>query len=261
MATPREDLATALKQARIDAGYKTHGALAKEMHVDRSVVTRAESATQPVPSDALLASWAGAAGADLEVLAGLAARCRSGSPEWFVPYLSAEQAATILRCWAPLVIPGLLQTEPYARGVLSVERYSPERLAELVTARMERQQVIGRARITAVIDVSVLQRCIGSPQVMADQLSHLVTVADRPDIALHVVTEGTNVGLWGAFDIAAKDGAATVNLTTIRDVSSTAPDLVDETMQSWELILGASMPLAESLDCLRSFEAKWKEQI
>ena len=76
-----------------------------------------------------------------------------------------------------------------------------------------------------------------------------------------MVPEGTNVGLWGAFDIAARDGMATVNLTTIRDVSSTASDLVDETTQSWERILGAAMPCAESVDFVRAQEDQWKKRI
>ena len=96
---------------------------------------------------------------------------------------------------------------------------------------------------------------------MAEQCAHLVTMAERPDIVLHVVPEGANVGLWGAFNIAARDGLATVNLTTIRDVSSTAPDLVDETTQAWELILGAAMARAGSVDFVRTQEETWKTGI
>jgi hypothetical protein len=123
---------------------------------------------------------------------------------------------------------------------------------------MERQQVLGRAYVTAVIDHHVLQRCMGSPEIMAEQCAHLITVTERPDIALHVVPEDANVGLWGAFDIASRDGMATVNLHALRDVSGTATDLADEAMQAYERILGAALPRADSLEFVREMESQWK---
>jgi transcriptional regulator with XRE-family HTH domain len=256
--TPREQLASILKRSRTEAGFDSHGALAKRLNVSRPVVSKAENPAQPVPSEALLAAWAGVTGAPLDTLTDLAQRTKSGTPEWFMPYLSAEATADTLRCWAPLVFPGLLQTGAYARAVLSVEPYTPERLVELVAARMERQQVLGRAYVTAVIDHLVLQRCLGSPAIMAEQCAHLITMAERPNIVLHVVPEGTNVGLWGAFDIASRDGMATVNLTALQDVSSTATDLANNAMQAYERILGAALPRADSLDFMREMESQWK---
>ena len=259
--TPREQLADLLQRSRVEAGYGSQGSLAKRLNVSRPVVSKAENAAQPVPSDALLAAWAGATGTPLDQLTDLAQRAKSGAPDWFVPYLTAEAGASTLRCWGPLLVPGVIQAESYARAVLSVEPYAPERLAELVAARMDRQQVLGRAYLTAIIDHTVLQRCIGSPVIMAEQCAHLLTTASRPNIALHVVPEGTNVGLWGAFDIASRGGVTTVNLTTLRDVSSTATDLTDDALQAYERILGAALPLAESLDFVRTMEEQWKTQI
>jgi transcriptional regulator with XRE-family HTH domain len=259
--TPREQLAEMLRQARLDAGYASHGALAKRLNVSRPVVTRAENPAHPCPSDAVLAAWAGATGVGLDALTGLTQRAKSGTPDWFMSYRQAEASADTLRCWAPLLCPGLLQCEAYARAVLAVEPYTPEHLDELVAARMERQQVTGRAYLTAVIDAHVLQRRVGSAAVMAEQCAHLVNLAARPNIALHVVPEGMNLGLWGAFDIAAKDGAYTVRMTTLQDVTSTSPDLVSNAMQAYERILGAAMPRAESLDFTRGMEEQWKMQI
>ena len=95
---------------------------------------------------------------------------------------------------------------------------------------------------------------------MAEQCAHSSRWWIAPGITLHVVPKD-DVGLSGAFDIAARDGMATVNLTTIRDVSSTASDLVDETTQSWERILGAALPCAESVDFVRAQEDQWKKHI
>lgn len=253
MPTPREQLASLLKRSRTEAGFDSHGALAKHLNVSRPVVSKAENPTQPVPSDALLAAWAGVTGTPLTPLTDLAHRAKSGTPEWFMPYLAAEAAATTLRFWGPLVVPGLLQTEGYARAY--------EQSDDVVAARLERQRVIGRARVTAVIDHTVLLRRIGSPQVMADECAHLATLAESQAVRLHVAPDGANVGLAGAFGIASKDGMATVSLTTaIRDVTSTAADVVDDTLNLFEVILGASLPEAASLEFLRTQEEIWKSQ-
>jgi hypothetical protein len=261
VTTPREQLANVLRQSRLDAGYDSHGVLTKKLNVSRPVITRAENAAHPVPSDAVLAAWAGVTGVALDTLTDLARRAKSGTPDWFMSYRQAEAEADILRCWSPLLVPGLLQTESYMRVVLSVEDYSAEELAELVSARLERQSVIGRAFLTAIIDQHVLQRLIGSPAVMAEQTAHLADLAERPRIALHVIPEGTNVGLWGALYLATRDNTVTVCLPALEDVTSTAGGLVGKAAWAFERILGSAMPRTESADFIRAMEERWKAQI
>jgi transcriptional regulator with XRE-family HTH domain len=234
MATAREQLADMLRYSRIEAGYGSHGALARKLNVSRPVVTKAENPAHPVPSDAILAAWSGATGAPLDPLIELAQRAKSGTPDWFMPYRQAESEAQTLRCWAPQVIPGLLQVESYARAVLSVESYAPAQLTELVAARLDRQSVIGRAYVTAIIDHHVLNRLIGSPAIMAEQCTHLATTAERPDVAVHMIPEGTNMGLWGTFDLATRDGTTIVCLTTLEDITSAAPSMVDKALRAYE---------------------------
>lgn len=260
MTTPREQLADMLRQSRVDAGYGSHGALARKLNVSRPVVTKAENPAHPVPSDAVLAAWAGATGAGLDMLTELAQRARSGTPDWFMPYRQAEAEASILRCWSPLLVPGVLQTESYMRAVLSVEPYTAEQLDRLVAARLERQAVIGRAYLTAVIDQHVIHRLIGSAAVMAEQCAHLAEMAERPDIAVHVIPEGTNVGLWGAFDLAARDSTVTLRLSALEDVTSTAGHLIVKAIQAYERMLGAALPRIESYERIRTAEEQWKTQ-
>ena len=261
MATAREQLATLLRQARIDAGFDSHAALARKLNVTRSVITKAENPGHPVPSDAILAAWAGATGVGLDVLVDLAQRARSGTPDWFMPYRQAEAEATVLRCWSPVLVPGVLQVKNYMRAVLSVEPYTASQLDDLIAARLGRQDVIGRARLTAIIDQHVLGWLIGTPTIMAEQCAHLASLAEHPDVAVHVTAEGTNVGLWGAFDLAARDGTITVRLSALEDVTSTAPNLVDKALRAWEQILGAALPRADSLGMIRLAEEQWKSRI
>jgi hypothetical protein len=86
---------------------------------------------------------------------------------------------------------------------------------------------------------------------MTEQCAYLANLAERADIALHVIPEGTNVGLWGGLDLATRDNTTTVCLTALEDVTSTAGSLVAKAMQAFERMLGAALPRAESLDRVR----------
>lgn len=64
----------------------------------------------------------------------------------------------------------------------------------------------------------------------------------------------------GAFNLAARDGNIAVNLTNVRDVSSTDPGLADETMRTFEQLLASAMDQARSLDFMRQMESSWRER-
>jgi Domain of unknown function (DUF5753) len=187
-------------------------------------------------------------------------RAKSGTPDFFMPYLVEEAKAHTLRCWSPVQVPGLLQCEAYARATFAVEPYTPQRLAELVTARMERQSVLGRAYIMAVIDEHVLEREVGSPQIMAEQCAYLANLAEQPNIALHVVAHRVNMGLWGGFDLAITDTATTVCLTAIEDIPTNSASLVVKVMQAFERMLGAALPRAESRKLTVEATERWNKQ-
>jgi transcriptional regulator with XRE-family HTH domain len=258
--TPREQLADVLRQSRLDAGHGSHGALARKLNVSRPVVSRAENAAHPVPSDAILAAWAGATGVALDTLTDLAQRAKSGTPEWFMSYRQAEAEARILRCWSPIVVPGIAQTPGYMRALFEDEGHLLDRIEELADARIERQSAIGRVHVTMIIGHHVLYRLVGSPAIMAGQCAHLASMAERSGVALHVLPDGVNMGVWGAFDIATRDSAITVCLETIEDVTSTADDLISKVMLAFERILGAALPRSDSLTLIRTAEEQWKTQ-
>jgi transcriptional regulator with XRE-family HTH domain len=137
-------------------------------------------------------------------------------PAWFQPYASIEATASQLRSWQPLVIDGLLQTEDYARALLTMRpSTSAEELDELVAARMERQAVLARDRPPAlwtVMDEGALQREIGGAKVMREQLWHLAAMAERPSVTIEIVplSAGAHSGLTAPFAIAEADDAGRV---------------------------------------------------
>ncbi len=128
---------------------------------------------------------------------------------WFREWAAIEQEATALRGFEPLYVPGLLQTEAYARAVLSGSGLlSPGHVEQQVSARLDRQDILTREEpplLTVVIDESVLRRPVGGPTVMREQLAHLVKVGTAlPRVRIHVVPQavGAYAGLDGPFVMA-----------------------------------------------------------
>jgi hypothetical protein len=129
------------------------------------------------------------------------------TPSWFRSWAPHEQAATSLRVWTPGIIHGLLQTEDYARAILSAAPGATDAVvAELLAARMERQRaVLFRDEPPSawfLMDAAALRRCVGSPEIMADQLRHLAGLARLPHVTIQVVPETEHAGLLGGFIVA-----------------------------------------------------------
>jgi transcriptional regulator with XRE-family HTH domain len=123
-----------------------------------------------------------------------------------IPYADFEAAASTNLLYQPLVVPGLLQTEAYARNVFQALRIGlePPNVERWVAFRMEREKRFmkeGRPAFHAVLDEAVLRRPIGGPAVMRKQLARLVELSERPNVKLQVLTfeAGAHAGLDGAF--------------------------------------------------------------
>ena len=141
---------------------------------------------------------------------------RRAYPGWFAGWPDKEAQARRLRSFQPLVVPGLLQTETYARAILSTRMGATrEELDDAVAGRMERQRILEREHppeLWVILDEAVLRRPVGGPDVMREQLARLVEAGQRPNIAIQVVPfgAGAHEGLrGGAFVVADFDGAAT----------------------------------------------------
>ena len=130
-------------------------------------------------------------------------------PSWFRPYVEMEKTAISLRTWEPVLVPGLLQTEDYARAILRAARPRDTDAAidELVTARLARQAILTRddpPDLWVVIDEGVLRRPVGEPGVMVAQLDKLLIAGREPWLTVQVMplAAGAHPGLLGPFVIA-----------------------------------------------------------
>lgn len=260
MATPREQLAGLLRKSRVDAGYASHGELARKLNVSRPVITKAENPAHPVPSDAILAAWAGATGAGLDVLTDLAQRARSGPPGWFAKWADIEARASLIRWFEPLLVPGLLQVESYARAVLG---WKPDRAsAEAnLTTRLARQAVVDRAELRVVILGSVLNREVGDASVMCEQVEHLLAVGSRPSVMIQIVPDvpGVAGALGGAFAIATEgtvDVAAYAE-SNIQGAVYTDPDLIARAVRVFDGLRADALPWAQTQDLLEKAGERW----
>ncbi|TDE33469.1 helix-turn-helix transcriptional regulator [Actinomadura sp. 6K520] len=116
-------------------------------------------------------------------------------PPGFRPYAEAEGDASYVKAFAPLLVPGLLQTPEYARAVLEVGQRA-EKLEELLTVRLERQVLLTRVDsplFLFVLGEYVVRRLVGSREVMCGQLEHLLTMASEPHITLQIVRDDAPV--------------------------------------------------------------------
>ena len=108
-------------------------------------------------------------------------------------FIGLEHEASSMDIWHLDVVTGLLQTEAYARHIISsyarVEPNPPGMIGRLVRVRMQRQQVLDREglQLSVVLDESVLKRRVGNDSVMYEQLQRLAREADRPNLTLQIL--------------------------------------------------------------------------
>jgi Domain of unknown function (DUF5753)/Helix-turn-helix domain len=129
-------------------------------------------------------------------------------PSWFQTYLGLEEAATLIRTYEVQFVPGLLQTEDYARAVIAHGNPGAPtaEIERRVSLRMKRQQLLTRSdapQFWAVVDEAALRRPMGSPTVMAAQLEHLIKASELPNVTLQVLPfhVGAHAAEAGAFTI------------------------------------------------------------
>ncbi|MCA1708518.1 MAG: helix-turn-helix domain-containing protein [Actinobacteria bacterium] len=130
----------------------------------------------------------------------------SDLPEEYTAYISFEDDAAGVRNYQSLFIPGLLQTEDYARAVIrSVLPWATDtEVADRVQARMDRQGVLTKAApltLWAIVDEAALHRVVGGADVMRAQLRHLTEAVKAPNITFQVIPfgAGAHPGMPGAF--------------------------------------------------------------
>lgn len=209
-------LALELMRRREAAGLSREEA-ARQLEWSTSTIFRIETGrTRPQPGNvrALLDLY-GVTGAERDGLIQLSRDARK--PGWWQsfrdvladPYdvfIGLEAGAASIRNFEPILVPGLLQTEEYARQMIrgGPRELDREDIEGRVQVRMERQRLLtreDRPRLWAVIDEAVIHRVVGGPVVMREQLRQLVASAEQGKTTVQVVpfSAGAHAGTNGPF--------------------------------------------------------------
>ena len=260
-------LGAELRRARMAAGIKSQDKLAQMLGYDRSVIAKAETGERP-PSEEVMEALVKALGLGQVVtrLASLARRS-TGIPAWFLDWVAIERDAVTLHTWQSALIPGLLQTPEYARAVLASWRLDTDGDIEAkLAARTGRQAIVDRddpPDLCALLDESVLHRCIGSAAIMAGQLEHLARAARRPNVTIQLVPEqaGAYAGLSGAFWVAtAATGQQAAHLETgVQGMTVIEPALVRKAARLFEMLRSDALPWTRSLELIAEAISRWTQ--
>lgn len=156
----------------------------------------------------------------------------SAFPKAFRRFATYEAEATTLWTCQHALVPGIFQTEDYARAILERHpRVTPDQVTERVTARLARRSVLDGDDppvLWVLLDENVLHREVGGAKIMQDQLMRVAAMARRPNITVQIISrKGAHVGLQGAFDMAETADAFVVHLEHIAEgLTTDSPALV-----------------------------------
>ncbi|SBT54166.1 helix-turn-helix domain-containing protein [Micromonospora narathiwatensis] len=252
-----------LRRLRVGAGMSQE-ALAERINYSASLVASVEQCRRPPREEFTLRCD------DALQAGGLLVRIREtiikeSLMPWFREWVTIEQEATALRSFQPLVVPGLLQTEDYARALHEgASQLVGDEMEQQVAARLARQAVLTRPappQFVAVLDYTVLERPVGGPKVMQEQLRHIIEVGRRPRVHLHLVPRGTGAypGLNGAFVIATPPEGGDIAYLENQLQGSIVERKVDvhSLQQIWESVRAEAMPHGATLAAISEAAEAW----
>lgn len=258
-----------LGRLRQAGGYQSQELLGEAVRADRTTISKVESGERPPNAD-LLTRWLDACGTNglyrhtIEGLAVLARVKEDPGRARTAPWFETEATAHTLRYWAPLIVPGLVQTEAYARELFAARGFDDADVAEFVKARMNRQVTLDRSPapdVTLVLWEAVLDHQIGTPDVMREQLNRLVDESYRHSVSIHILPSslGANPGLGGAINLAATDDAPELLLSDglVEDQLTQEPAKVHQARATFGRVRGDALNRTDSRTALREAMERW----
>ncbi|WP_346173229.1 helix-turn-helix transcriptional regulator [Streptomyces cuspidosporus] len=249
-----------VRKLRLAAGL-TQAELGAKAHVVASRITQIERALGAKPTFELAQVLDTILGADNLLIDMWPYVYREAFPDWSRAFMAYAERAVAIGEYAAQVVPGLLQTEDYARALLSLDILlsSDEQLEERVVARLGRQKRLAshdRPELRVVLDEAVLRRPVGGTAVMRAQLARLLEAAEERHITLQVLPfdQGEHEEMGGSLtvltlpdgdDVAYKEGAYFGQLFE-------EPSEVKRLTVTYDRLRAVALPPIMSLDMIRS---------
>lgn len=212
----RRRLGIELRRLREFAG-RTIEEVAEQLECSPSKVSRIETGRVPVRARDVreMLEFYGASVEDRDSLIALSRQSQQKGwwhdyndvlPEWFQIFVGLEGEATKIDNYSIMFVPGLLQTQEYTRAVINASLLEPtiDEVEQLLALRKTRQTLFTRERpprYWSVVDEAVLRRMVGGPQVMREQLRHMVDLAQASNINIQVLPfdAGAHPSMMGGF--------------------------------------------------------------
>ncbi|MFC7381532.1 helix-turn-helix domain-containing protein [Sphaerisporangium rhizosphaerae] len=254
---PRAIFAAELRRHRNTAGL-TQKALGARISFSDSQVAMVE-AMRRAPTEAFARECDRVLGLDGTLMNLYMATTWNTAPAYFRPWLEEEADATGLKSWEPVLIPGLLQTEAYAREMFATSPgITREEIDQRLAGRMRRQTILNRddpPLISIVLDEAVLHRSIGGEEVMRAQLQSVLEVAEHPHVTIQVVPyeAEAHCGLIGGFIIAERNGTAYAAYADAQPVGRTLEDrqVIGQLSTRYDAIRAEALPFRQSVKLIR----------
>jgi transcriptional regulator with XRE-family HTH domain len=249
-----------VRRLRTAAGL-TQAELGERTHVVSTRITQIERASGAKPTLELARALDVVLGADNLLVELWPYVYREAFPDWSRKFMEYAERAVAVREYAAHVVPGLLQTEDYARAVLRVGRTlgNEEQLKERVTLRMGRQKRLAtpdRPELWVVLDEAVLRRPVGGQTVMREQLGRLLATAREAHITLQVLPfdQGEHDVMGGSLTLLTMPDGSELAYTEGAHYGQLIedPDEVGRFALTYDRLRAAALPPRMSLDMIRS---------
>jgi transcriptional regulator with XRE-family HTH domain len=268
METARSLLGDLLRQARLQSKHRSQERLARVVGKERTTITHAELGDKVPSSEVLedILAQCGITAIAADAIRGIhrLARREGGDGEpvktWFVGWVDAEAAAWRITFWNPGAVPGLLQTKDYAYHTFRVYGLGHEQAEAATAARMERQKILERdtpPTVVAIIDEVVLQRQLGTREVMAGQCQKLLDASEHPSVIIQVV-RGASAGIGGALALAeGPRGSVLLSGSVLEDTVTADGSQVRAASVIVDAVRGAAVTTADSRVIIGESHQRW----
>jgi transcriptional regulator with XRE-family HTH domain len=184
-------------------------------------------------------------------------------PDWFEVYVGLEEAASVIRGYEVQFVPGLLQTEDYARAVIRLghPQCDDEEITRRVRLRTARAELLRRPQpptVWVVIDEAVLHRYLGGRAVMRAQIEHLLEMSQLPNVTVQVAPfdRGGHAAAGGPFTILRFTEPALPDIVYLEQLTSATYLDKREDLDNYTMVIDrlsvAALSAAETTDFLRA---------
>jgi transcriptional regulator with XRE-family HTH domain len=266
--SPRERLGRRARRLREGKGLSLRKLSDQVSGYSHSYLGRMELGEQ-LPSEALTKTLDAFYGTDGVLMELLELAHDSATPDYGRDLVTQERKAALIQVFSSSLVPGLLQTEEYARWLFRAHspEVSEDELSERVAYRMRRQRVFDAPEpplYWAIMDEAALRRPVGGPKRMVTQIHHLLRMVKRPNVTLQVLPFSADAHpMMGGFLslLTLRDGSRMALVESFKSGQMvTLPKRLVELVYRFDVACSLALPEEKSLDVIRGYLREYEHE-